>query len=198
MPRPARRERRLHRTVTHLRGCLDDLPTAERRVLVLRTGVGARHARSRAGVGRALDLSPRRVGRLERRGLRRLRALARGGRCVGGGSTRPGALAPAPTPTPTWETATIVSAARGPFAAPRSEDRIEVKAEQESSDSDRDGVPAELAPPADQRPGTPPPPAAVVNRGGDGGIDLTIPVLLLVALACTWLAVRTARGRVRD
>ena len=193
---PVRRERRLRSTVARLDSCLGGLPALERRVLVLRSGLGARQPRSRAGVGRALDLSPRRVGRVERRGLRRLRGLAGGGRCQGA-PTRLDAVAPAPTPA--WDTPTTRSAARGPFATPRSQDRIEVKAERESSGSGRDDAPAELAPPADQRPGTPPPPpAAVVTRGGDGGTELTIPLLLLVALGCIWLAVRNARGTVRD
>jgi hypothetical protein len=174
-----------------LGACLDGLPALERRVLVLRSGLGSRRPRSRAGVGRALDLSARRVGRLERRGLRRLRGLARG-HCAG----EPAQLV-AFMPAPAWDMATSVSAARGPFAAPRSEDRIEVKGEQESSDSGRDEVPAELAAPGAPRSAVPPP-AAVVRRPGDGGIDLTLPLIALAALLGIALAVRSSLRTLRD
>ncbi|HYH89869.1 MAG TPA: sigma factor-like helix-turn-helix DNA-binding protein [Solirubrobacteraceae bacterium] len=174
--------------MAQLDSCLDGLPALEQRVLELRSGLGPRRPRSRAGVGRALDLSPRRVGRLERRGLRRLRGLARGGRCAGG-SAQPAAVVPAPAAA--WETATIVSAARGPFAAPRSEDRIEVKAEQRFSDSDRDGVPAELAPNGSPK-ASAPPSAAVVRIPGVGATDLTLPLLVLVGLCGIALAVRSS------
>ena len=79
-----------------LRACLDGLPTLERRVLVLRAGLGPRQPRARARVARALDLSARRVRRLERRGLRRLRGLARGG--CGGGAPAPIARRPPEPP----------------------------------------------------------------------------------------------------
>ncbi len=95
-PEVRRRERRLRRAVVRYRGCLDGLPALERRVLVLRSGVGSRRARTRARVGRALDLSAQRVGRIERRGLRRLRGLGDGG-CGGGGSA-PSAGAPVEFP----------------------------------------------------------------------------------------------------
>ena len=58
-----RRERRLRRTVTRLRACLDGLPTLERRVLVLRAGLGPGRPRARARVARVLDLSGARVRR---------------------------------------------------------------------------------------------------------------------------------------
>ncbi len=54
-------------------------------MLLLRAGVGAGPPRSRLRVARRLDLRPRRVLRLERTGLRKVRALARGGSCGGGG-----------------------------------------------------------------------------------------------------------------
>ena len=192
---PVRRERRLRTTVARLGACLDSVPALERRVLVLRSGLGARRPRSRAGVGRALDLSVRRVGRLERRGLRRLRGLAGGGRCAGA-PVHLEAFAPAATPV--WATPTTLAAARGPFAAaPRSEDRIEVKGEQESSDAGRDAVEAELAPPGKPKPASPPS-AAVVQRGGDGAIDFTLPLLALATLLGIALAVRGARRALRD
>jgi hypothetical protein len=65
-----RRERRLRTTVRRLQDCLGGLSRLQRRVLVLRAGIGAGPARSRARVARRLDVSVRRVARTERRGLR--------------------------------------------------------------------------------------------------------------------------------
>jgi len=76
-----RAERRLRRAVTRLDGCLDELPTIQRRVLVLRAGLGAGPPRSGPGVARALDLRVERVRWLERRGLRHVRALAHRDAC---------------------------------------------------------------------------------------------------------------------
>jgi hypothetical protein len=70
-------ERRLRRTVARLAGCLYGVSPLDRRVLVLRVGPGHAPALSRASVARTLDLSPRRVHRSERRGLRDLRATNR-------------------------------------------------------------------------------------------------------------------------
>ncbi len=67
-------------------GCLDSLSSSQRRVLKLRAGVGAQPARSRTSVARRLDVSVRRVARLENAGLRRLRALAQGGGCARSGA----------------------------------------------------------------------------------------------------------------
>jgi hypothetical protein len=93
-----RAERRLRRTVARLGGCLDELPSSERRVLALRAGLGAARPRSRRGVARALHIRVQRVRRLERRGLRHARALARTDAC---GSTAGGSSAiVAGPPTP--------------------------------------------------------------------------------------------------
>jgi hypothetical protein len=84
--------RRLRRTVLRFSSCLDDVSSLQRRVLKLRAGVGAGPARSRRRVARRLDLRPRRVMRLERTGLRKVRALVRGGSCGAdeGGAGVPG------------------------------------------------------------------------------------------------------------
>jgi hypothetical protein len=108
-----RAEQRLRRTVARLGGCLDDLSTSQQRVLELRAGVGAADPRSRRGVARVLDLRVDRVARIERRGLRNARALARTDGCgsaaggaapiLGGGPDTPSgsdpALITAPAPT---------------------------------------------------------------------------------------------------
>jgi Sigma-70, region 4 len=69
--------------VRRLSGCLGSLPTTERRVLVLRSGVGAGPPRTRRHVARALDLRVQRVRRIERTGVQHVRTLARTGGCGG-------------------------------------------------------------------------------------------------------------------
>ena len=92
--RRVRRERRLRATVRRLQDCFGALSALERRVLVLRAGVGAGPPRTRFRVARRLDLSMRRVTRLERRGVRTLRRLAGAGRCGAAASRPPPALLP--------------------------------------------------------------------------------------------------------
>jgi hypothetical protein len=77
-----KRDRALRRAVLRFQGCLERVPRAERRVLALRAGVGIARTRSRTEVARITGLRRARVARLERRGLRRLRALARAGACA--------------------------------------------------------------------------------------------------------------------
>jgi hypothetical protein len=84
MSRAARvrqRERNLRRTVLRFHGCLSRVPRSERRVLSLRAGVGRLRAHTRSEVARITHLRRARVIALERRGLRRLRALNRAGVC---------------------------------------------------------------------------------------------------------------------
>ena len=78
-----RAERRLRRSVARVSACLDELSSAQRRVLVLRAGVGSAAPRTRSEVARRLDLRVVRVRRIERRGLRRARRLDRAGACTG-------------------------------------------------------------------------------------------------------------------
>jgi hypothetical protein len=77
-----RRDHRLRTAVRRLRGCLPALPRLQRRVLVLRTGIGKGGPRSRERVAGILDRSEIRVARIERRAVRRLRAADRSGRCA--------------------------------------------------------------------------------------------------------------------
>jgi hypothetical protein len=165
-------------------------------VLVLRTGLGRRPPRSRARVGRLLHLSARRVARIERRGERRLRRLAARGRCVPAdvpaGDTAAAPAAPAGPELPLVAAAAlgggpVGSLLQGPAPSP---DRIEVKGEQQSSDSaatDKNGAGVDLAPPAAPKPDAPPP-AALVSRGGEG-MDLTLPIVLVSMLVGIALAV---------
>jgi hypothetical protein len=85
-----RRERRLRQTVARLRGCLDSIGATQRRVLVLRAGIGAAAPHSRTAVADRLDTTVRAVRRAERRGLRSLRAA-----CAGDDAAAPAAAAPA-------------------------------------------------------------------------------------------------------
>ena len=87
--RPAQRRRenrRLQRSVRNLQGCLSSVDGLDRRVLVLRTGLGGRPSSSRQSVARRLGVSQRRVARAERSGLKSLRGAARGGSCESGPS----------------------------------------------------------------------------------------------------------------
>ena len=85
-----RAERRLQRAVARLGGCLDELAHTQQRVLELRAGVGAGPPRTRRGVARVMDIRVKQVWRLERRGLRNARAVARSDSCgsaaAGGGT----------------------------------------------------------------------------------------------------------------
>jgi hypothetical protein len=65
-------DRLISAIVTGLKGCLSALPSRLRLVLELRSGVGASHALSVAEVADYLKIGRRRVGKLERRGLRLL------------------------------------------------------------------------------------------------------------------------------
>jgi len=76
------RDRKLRETVTSASGCLDDLSSAQRKVLSARAGLGSAPPRSRTAVARRFDISVKRVVRLERTGLKRLRSLAGRGGCT--------------------------------------------------------------------------------------------------------------------
>lgn len=91
-PKARRRaERRFRRSVKRLSSCLDTLPTFQRRVLVLRTGVGSADPTSRRRVARRLGANVRTVGRAERNGLVTLRRTSRKGGCGGSsGNLTPG------------------------------------------------------------------------------------------------------------
>jgi hypothetical protein len=78
-------QRRLELAVEHARQCLDDLHRGERRVLDLRAGIGPGVPLTRPQTARRLDLGVAQTGRIERRGLRRLDALASAGACGGAG-----------------------------------------------------------------------------------------------------------------
>jgi hypothetical protein len=106
-----RAERRLRRAVSRLRTCIDDLRFGQRRVLVLRAGIGAADPRTRRGVARVLDLRVRQVLRIERRALRNARRLARTDGCGSAAAGVPPIMRQPEIPT---DTGPVLSAAPGP------------------------------------------------------------------------------------
>ncbi len=123
--RVRQRERNLRRTVLRFHGCLSRVPRSERRVLSLRAGVGRLRPHTRSEVARITHLRRARVITLERRGLRRLRALNRAGACQDAG-------APTTAVTAAPGTGTPVPPASG------SGERSAVLAEQHSSAASQD------------------------------------------------------------
>ena len=98
--RVRQRERDLRRTVLRFHGCLSRVPRSERRVLSLRAGVGRLRPHTRSEVARITHLRRARVVKLERRGLRRLRALNRAGACQDAGASTTAMTAAPGTGTP--------------------------------------------------------------------------------------------------
>jgi hypothetical protein len=78
--------RRFRSTVRRLRGCFYAISRFERRVVALRAGIGRTGPLSRRAVARRLDVSTRRVRRLEGRAVRRLRSANRADGCGGAGA----------------------------------------------------------------------------------------------------------------
>jgi hypothetical protein len=79
----------LRHIVLSFQDCLGSVPQSERRVLRLRAGVGIARTRTRAEVAHLTGMRRARVARLERRGLKRLRALSGAGTCMSAGSAAP-------------------------------------------------------------------------------------------------------------
>jgi hypothetical protein len=129
--RVQRRERALRRDVLRLQDCLASVPRSERRVLALRAGVGRARPHSRTEVARITHLKRKRVVTLERRGLRRLRALGRAGACG--------------VPTGSTTTAAVMAPGMGTAQPPigPSGDRSSVLAERHTSGESKEGGSAE-------------------------------------------------------
>lgn len=176
--RAAKREQRLRETVTRARGCLDDLPSGQRRVLTLRAGVGAEPARSRTSVARRLDVSVRRVARLERAGLRKLRSLARGGGCG----------APATTSSFVPHADTAPAAGNAVAAAPREREARKGRETKRRTPPVTGGVDTLPTPGGGGVQG-----ATQSNAGTPGGVDLLLPLALLVMAALAVVVGRTVR-----
>jgi hypothetical protein len=81
--------------VRRLRGCLDEIPTTSRRLLVMRYGVGRFEPTPAATVARRLDLGRREYDVVRKRALRRLAVAARRSRCEGERLTTTAVVSPA-------------------------------------------------------------------------------------------------------
>ncbi|HTE63743.1 MAG TPA: hypothetical protein VK631_25520, partial [Solirubrobacteraceae bacterium] len=129
--RRVRRDRRLRRTVERLSGCLDTLGTMQRRVLVLRAGVGPGDPQTRRAVAQRLDTTVRRVGRVERRGLRALHGAAGAGRCgtsaplAAGGTGAPPTLAADTSPSSDGTARSESSGVKDEFRTQKPPDELE-------------------------------------------------------------------------
>jgi hypothetical protein len=177
--RRARGERRLRKTVDRLQGCLGGLGRLERRVLVLRAGLGAGPPRTRSRVARRLDLSTRRVTRLEHRGVRALRKLAGAGRC--GSRSAPGA---AEDSTTTAAGGGLQGVSGSSLSADHaSTDRTAVRGEREASGDERSGGSARTT-----RQGL-----GVLPQTRVLGVDLTPPLLIALSLGILGFAIRGHR-----
>jgi hypothetical protein len=144
--------------VRRLAGCLGRLSRGQRAVLVRRAGVGPLRPRSRYVVAHRLDMRPSRVARLERSGMRRLRAASQNG-CGGEAAAVAPAGAPAfpGSPSPPAgadgagasrdDASTSEAVARGDAGA----ERAGVKGEFESSNDE--SRPATITPPDEREVG---------------------------------------------
>jgi hypothetical protein len=172
-----RRDQRLRHDVLRFQTCLPNLPKSQKRVLMLRAGVGTDHPRTRAQVRRLTGMSIKRIRRLEHRGLRKLRHLGAGGHCgrvetTGLGMTLGGPVSMVPIVAPA---ATPAGAAVG---APHSE----VLGEHAS------GGPSSFTSPAAM------PVLHFLDRvRGGSALDLTMLIVPLALLAFLALVFREAR-----
>jgi hypothetical protein len=167
-----RRERALRRAVLRFQGCLSRVPRAERRVLTLRAGVGAARTHSRTEVARITHLRRTRVVTLERRGLRRLRALGRTGDCQD---------------AQTASAAAPVATAAAPPAGSAPGGRAAVLSEHQVSDSRPAGAQGHPKPTAELSISRPP------IAPGTGGFDLTLVFAALGLLAFVFVVTREVK-----
>jgi hypothetical protein len=172
----------LRETVTDSARCLDDLTAGQRRVLTLRAGVGAGPPRSRGGVAKRLNISERRVVRLERTGLRRLRTLAKGGGCAAAAQTQT-QTAGTVAPFAASEISTPSSSGGGTSGGERASDGGG------GSDENRGGTDT---PGKSGRNGGI---AGVTQTNLPGSVDLTIPLLLLLLAAAAAATFHVLRRR---
>jgi Sigma-70, region 4 len=177
--RPEQRRATLRGTVERLSGCLDSLGSAERRVLVLRSGLGAGPARTRRGVARVLDVRVQRVRRLERSGLRHVRAVARTDGC-GGSVTETQPVSGSDVADDEIVTlATVTPAGEDP--AP------------ESSGSTGGGGQGDVRSEAASRPVFP----GFIPNPVDGGVGLVLAIVLVALAAAAGFATPSIRDRLR-
>jgi hypothetical protein len=147
-------------------------------VLTLRAGIGAAPPRSRGSVARRLDISVRRVARLERTGLRRLRALSGNGSCApAGGTVASGTTAPS-----------TLTAAIAPIDGERSGGGRGNDDSRKAESTPGGGVSTDDEPSGGGVAGV-----SGTNRPAEDAINITIPLILLVLLAAAILVTRRLR-----
>lgn len=81
-PRPRLSQRRLRKLVAQNQGCLSSLTPRQSTVLILRTGIGIKHAYSRQQVAKLLRLTLQQEGRLEQLAVTGLTNASTNGRCA--------------------------------------------------------------------------------------------------------------------
>jgi hypothetical protein len=183
-PRASGHERRLRRAVSRLSGCLSALGTTQRRVLVLRAGLGPRRPLSLRAVARRLDAPVRLVRRAERSGLAALEATARSDGCEAGpaahgapGSPTAGSGLPStPAEAPVGAAAGAAARPAGPRAQQK-EGRVRVAEELRRGPA---GVPgaATLTPPR--------PRSASAGAGRGAPLMLVVAFAFLAGFAAVW------------
>jgi hypothetical protein len=186
-----RAERRLQRAVARLGGCLDELAYAQQRVLELRAGVGAGPPRTRRGVARVLDIRVKRVWRLERRGLRNARSVARSDGC-GSAAASGGTSALASGPSRPDGT--------GPGRGSDAPETSAGPAAPDGAETGPDGAETELTAVRGTAPESAPPGFA---NGGSRlesatGTSLWVAVGLMLLAALAGFATPSLRGRLRE
>jgi hypothetical protein len=181
-----RSERKLRRAVTRLSGCLDRLTAVQERVLVLRAGVGAARPHSRRGVARKLDLRLSRVRRIERRGLRSARALARDGGC--GGSGGGGGSGTSTVAGGAGGSSGLIAPPTAPEAAAGDGDPSSGASERDSG-SVRGESEEQLPPPLENPPG---------RSEEPGGLSLAIGIALILLALLAGFATPHLRARLRS
>jgi hypothetical protein len=150
----------------------------------MRAGVGAGPPRSRGGVAKRLRISERRVARLERTGLRRLRSLDRAGACA----------------PPAAETAVAVAADVAPASGSTALTAATTGGDRPAGGAGRDGTREKPRSKAGSGGGSVeiPPLGGVAGQSAtnlpDGGLDLSIPLLLLGLALIAVVVARTLRS----
>jgi hypothetical protein len=180
--RARKRDRELRRAVARLQGCLGRVPRAERRVLTLRAGVGIARTRSRAEVARITHLRRASVARLERRGLRHLRALGRSGACAVTPAAAPTTVAGLPVAGPAQGGGpqSGAGAGRGQVLAERHSGTSQ-PAKPESEGSTKQSIELPLG-----HPGS-------ASTGGSSSFDLTVVLIPLALALLAFVLVREVR-----
>jgi hypothetical protein len=183
-----RADRRVRTVVRRFSGCLGALGDRTEQVLRMRAGFGPSEALTRGQVARRLDLPAQRVSRVERRGVRRLRALGLAGAC-GDGAAAPatgadeGAITTAgggeATPAASLAEVTVASDSTGD--ATETQEKVGVATGSVSGIAGTDRSARAAGPPA------------IVEIGP--GTSLAALLLGALGLALLALAVRRERGR---